>query len=190
VSLRHPTVRDYLLLLLFTGLRRNEAATLLWCDIDFESRVLRIRHEIAKNHKEHRLPLSSFLEEMLRQRFEAKGTSQYVFPGQGGRHHIVDSGHVIEQVCLKTGIRFTLHDLRRTFLTTAEKLALPYIVLKKLANHSARSDTTFGYIVVDVERLREPMEKISKHLFSLMSGQKSNGMNGAEHPDAIAEKET
>jgi integrase len=115
---------------------------------------------------------------------------QYVFPGQGGRHHMVDSGHVIEQVCLKTGIRFTLHDLRRTFLTTAEKLALPYIVLKKLANHSSRSETTFGYIVVDVERLREPMEKISKHLFSLMSGQKSNGMNGAEHPDGIAEKET
>jgi integrase len=37
MSLSHQTVRDYLLLLLFTGLRRTEAATLRWEDIDFES---------------------------------------------------------------------------------------------------------------------------------------------------------
>jgi integrase len=72
-------------------------------------------------------------------------------------------------VVIKTDCRFTLHDIRRTFLTTAEKLGLPYIVLKKLANHSGRNDTTFGYIVVDVERLREPMQKIADHLLSIMT---------------------
>lgn len=31
-----PMVRDYLLLLLFTGLRRREAAALRWAEVDFE----------------------------------------------------------------------------------------------------------------------------------------------------------
>ena len=34
-----PMVRDYLLLLLFTGLRRREAAALRWAEVDFERRL-------------------------------------------------------------------------------------------------------------------------------------------------------
>jgi integrase len=71
---------------------------------------------------------------------------------------------------------FTPHDLRRTFLTVAERLALPYIVLKKLANHSGKRDTTFGYIVVDVERLREPMQTITNELLRLCKA-RSNDQN-------------
>lgn len=166
-ALRHPTVRDYLLLMLFTGLRRNEAATLKWTDIDFASRVLTVRAEIAKNGHELRLPLSNYLESLLLHRFAAKGDSLYVFPGHGKKLHIVDSKYVIEGVAKKVGYRFTPHDLRRTFLTVAERLSLSYVVLKKLANHSGRSHTTFGYIIVDVERLREPMQKITDEFLRL-----------------------
>ena len=52
-------------------------------------------------------------------------------------------------------------------LTIAERLALSYVVLKKLANHSGKNDTTFGYVVVDVERLREPMQRITNELLTL-----------------------
>ena len=56
-SLRQTNVRDYLLLLLFTGLRRNEAATLRWDDIDLETRVLTVP---ARNSEESsRAPASS-----------------------------------------------------------------------------------------------------------------------------------
>ena len=36
------THRDYLLLLLFTGLRRNEAAALRWDEVDLSERVIRL----------------------------------------------------------------------------------------------------------------------------------------------------
>ena len=39
-------------------------------------------------------------------------------------------------------------------------------MLKKLANHSGRNDTTFGYVVVDIERLREPMQKITMNFYA------------------------
>ncbi len=83
------------------------------------------------------------------------------------KHHIVDSDHVIGGVAERAGCPFMLHDLRRSFLTIAERLAFSYVVLKKLANHAGKNDTTFGYVVVDVERLREPMQKITNEILRL-----------------------
>jgi len=161
MDLRNCTVRDYLLLVLFTGLRRVEAMTLRWTDIDFESRVLTVKSEASKNHREHRLPLCSFLLNLLKRR-KAESKSEWLFPGRGG--HLVQICHVTEELKKRSGIKFSPHDLRRTFLTTAEKLDLPYYVLKRLANHSGSRDVTFGYIIPDVERLRKPMQIISDWL--------------------------
>jgi integrase len=168
MSVSRSVVSDYLLLLLFTGLRRNEAATLRWSDIDFDGKALTVRAEIAKNKHEHRFPLSHFLFALLSKRRQEASHSVYVFPGWSGRHHMVDSSHLLEQISQRCGHRFMLHDLRRVFLTTAEKLDVPYYVLRKLANHVSKSDVTGGYIVVDVERLRPYAEKISVHLIGLL----------------------
>jgi hypothetical protein len=82
---------------------------------------------------------------------------------------MVDSDHVIRGVAKNCGCKFTLHDLRRTFLTTAEILEVPHYALKKLANHISRQDVTSGYIVVNFERLRSYMERISDHLVSVLN---------------------
>lgn len=173
MALKHPIVRDYLMLLLLTGLRKNEAATLRWLDIDLESKVLIVRSEIAKNGNEHRLPLSDYLHQLLERRYSERQESEFVFPGRGGKGHMVDSGHVVRGVAARANCEFTLHDLRRTFLTVAERLSLSYVVLKKLANHSGKNDTTFGYLVVDVERLRGPMQAITNEILSLCKAEKS-----------------
>lgn len=167
-SLKSHKVRDYLLLILFTGLRRNEAATLKWTDIDFDTRVLTIRSEIAKNHNEHRLPLTDFLYLLLKRRWKESGKFEYVFPGRGNRGHIVDPDHIVNQMAKRCEHKFTVHDLRRSFLTTAEILEVPHYALKKLANHVSARDVTAGYIVVTVERLRVYMDRISDHFLKLL----------------------
>jgi len=167
-SLKDTKIRDYLLLLLLTGLRRTEAATLEWSDIDLEGKVLTIRPEIAKNHREHRLPLTDFLQAMLGERKKKTGDSEFVFPGRGDKRHIVDSDHLVRAVAKRCDCEFTLHDLRRTFLTTAEMLEVPHYALKKLANHVSGADVTAGYIVVDVARLRVYMSRISEHFLKLL----------------------
>lgn len=167
-SLKDTKVRDYLLLLLFTGLRRTEAATLKWSDIDLDARVLTIRPEIAKNHHEHRLPLSDFLHTLLAQRKLKAGATEFVFPGRGANGHLVDSDHAIGGVANRCDYQFTLHDLRRTFLTTAELLEVPHYALKRLANHVSGRDVTSRYIVVNVDRLRVYMTRISEHLLRLL----------------------
>jgi len=68
------------------------------------------------------------------------------------------------QVTKESGIHFQLHDLRRTFVTVAESLDIPAYALKQLINHKDPNDVTRRYIVSDVNRIREPMERISEYL--------------------------
>ncbi|HEY9786657.1 MAG TPA: tyrosine-type recombinase/integrase [Candidatus Obscuribacterales bacterium] len=166
MGLRDKKIRDYLLFLLFTGLRRMEAATLKWTDIDFDTKVITIRSEHSKNHLEHHLPITEFLQVLLLQRKTMTGESEFVFPGRTG--HMVDSDHVIGGVAKNCDYHFTLHDLRRTFLTTAEMLEVPHYALKKLANHTSGRDITSGYVVVTVARLRVYMTRISDHFVDVL----------------------
>lgn len=156
-----PTLRDYLLLLILTGLRRNEGASLQWKDVDLIGRTLTISD--TKNHETHTLPLSDFLFDLLSRR-KADASSEYVFPGGGRSGYIYEPRKYINTITEATGIAFTLHDLRRTFITVAESLDIPAYALKRLLNHKMSNDVTAGYIITDVERLRIPMQRITDYM--------------------------
>ena len=70
-------------------------------------------------------------------------------------------------MCETSGVSFTLHDLRRTYITVAESIDVSAYALKRLVNHKMHNDVTAGYIVSDVERLREPMKRISDYLVTM-----------------------
>src|SRR5690606_29314078 len=88
----------------------------------------------------------------------------FVFPGEGPSGYLVEPKRQIAKVIETSGVTFCLHDLRRTFTTIAESIGVPPYTIKRLLNHKSRSDVTDGYIISDVERLREPMESIARHL--------------------------
>lgn len=157
-------VGDYLVLLLLTGLRREEGASLTWDQVDLTDRTLVI--PVAKNRERHVLPLSDFLYELLAARAAQHADSVYVFPGGGKTGHLAEPRPQMAKVIKASGIEFTLHDLRRTFTTVAESLDIPAYALKRLLNHKMTSDVTAGYIVTDVERLRKPMQKITDFILS------------------------
>lgn len=163
-ALQNETGRDYLMLLLFTGLRRNEAMALHWDYVDFEGRSLTI--PATKNGEPHTLPLSNYLLKLLEARRERWGGKGYVFPSWSGNGHLTYVQH-IQNDLRKKGVDFTLHDLRRTFITTAESLDISTYVVKRLANHKQNDVTGKHYIVHDIERLREPMERISAALVEM-----------------------
>lgn len=164
-SAKGDTLRDYLLLIIFTGLRRNEGAKLTWDRIDFKGKTLTI--EDTKNHENHTLPLSDFLFDLLASR-KAVSESNYVFPGTGKDGYIIEPRKTMAKVMEQSGVQFTLHDLRRTFITIAESLDIPAYALKALLNHKNKDDVTAGYLVFNVERLRRPMQLITDNLLILM----------------------
>lgn len=164
--LENETLRDYLLLILFTGLRRQEAARLRWEAINLKAKTLTVSD--TKNHEVHILPLSDYLLELLNQRMNVS-TSEFVFAGPGSHGHIIEPRKQMAKAIEASGISFTVHDLRRTFITIAESLDIPAYALKRLLNHKMNGDITASYIISDVERLRKPMQQISDFLQNCMS---------------------
>jgi len=154
------TVKDLLVFILLTGLRRREATNLTWGNIDFQGEGLTIHN--TKNRKSHSLPLTSFLLTLLKGR-KASTHSIYVFEGMSPNKPINDPKKQVAKVREISGIHFTLHDLRRTFATIADSLEMSQYALKKLLNHSDDRDVTVGYIISDIERLRKPMQLITNY---------------------------
>ena len=158
---KRETIRDYLLLLILTGLRREEAASLKWENVDLAACTLTVLD--TKNHEDHTLPLSDYLFELLKRR-KASAINGYVFGGEGAKGYINEPRKLMAHVTEASGVSFTVHDLRRTFITVAESQDIPAYALKRLLNHKMAQDVTGGYIIADVERLREPMQRITDYM--------------------------
>jgi integrase len=175
-SLRDPddvmsfgdTMADYQLVLLMTGLRRGEAARLRWPDIDLEDRALHLRK--TKNGESITLPMSEYVWHLFERR-QINVFSNYIFPGRDGRGPLIEPKKQINKVIESSGIHYTLHDLRRTFITIAESLDIPPYAIKRLVNHKMSNDVTAGYIVSDLERLRRPAQKIADFLLRAFDGE-------------------
>jgi integrase len=121
----------------------------------------------------HTLPLTNYIRDLLKRRIDASQNA-YVFPGGGKAGYLIEPRKHMAKVIENTGIQFTVHDLRRTFITIAESLDIPAYALKRLLNHKMdNSDVTAGYIVTDVERLRRPMEKIGEYILELCCSHES-----------------
>lgn len=82
ISSQSAMVADYLLFLLFTGLRRQEAATLKWSNIDLDDRSFTLTD--TKNRELLTLPLTDFVFDLLQSR-KAATDSEYVFAGRQSR---------------------------------------------------------------------------------------------------------
>lgn len=162
INFSNPAAADALLLLLFTGCREKEILTLRWEDVDIRGRTFTIRAEIAKNHKEHTLPTSSVISEIFKKRSELM-INEWVFPGPGEQGHLRELRRAVEYVIKQSKVTFCLHDLRRTFTSLAEQ-EVSYAVLKRLLNHYTGNDVTAGYLVIPVEQLRLPMQKVSDRI--------------------------
>lgn len=156
-------IADFLIFVLFTGLRFSEAAELKWSHVDLRDRTLTIPD--PKNREPFTLPLSDFVEALLLERHKL-AMNEYVFPARDGKGHLVEPRKQIAHVRRGSGVYFTVHDLRRTYITIAESLDISPYTLKRLLNHKVTNDVTAGYIVSDVERLRGPVQTITDFIIS------------------------
>lgn len=168
-TLQHPVARDFLIFLLLTGMRFGETQKLKWSHIDFENKLLIVPRELTKSDREHRLPLSDFLVGLLKKRYIHRTQSEWVFQSSRLKNkHLSEATGIVRRVRAKSGIHFTFHDLRRTFLTMGEKLDVPTYALKRLVNHNVSNDMTGRYLILDMERLRLHMSRITNAFIELL----------------------
>ncbi len=154
------TVRDFCIFLLLTGCREQEAARLTWKDVDLDA--AKVTFQETKNHRTHVLPIGPWLANMLEQRQQDR-TSPFVFPADNKTGHLLNHRLAILAICKESGVEFRLHDLRRTFASTASvhlERSLSAYTLKRLLSHSSGDDVTSGYVQIGIEDLRESMRQI------------------------------
>jgi integrase len=158
----NPSIADYLVLLLFTGLRRNEAASLEWRNVDMDNEFFTI--EDTKNHETHIVPMSPPVRAMFEHRIgDEKKHEKWVFPAKRGDSHLIEPRKQIERIAEITGVKFTSHDLRRTFATVAESYGLDYQTIKRTLNHKSQ-DITERYIQTRADKMRHAFNAIAEEI--------------------------
>jgi integrase len=185
MALENPVARDYILLALHTGLRREELARLRWQDVDFRGRVIRIKE--TKRNYDVDLPTSDFVHDLLVAR-RSIGNTGYVFPAASKSGRITEPKSSFDKIGQAIGLRHSIKDLRQTFITNAKRCHISPYDLKGLVDHSLGQDVTAGYIdmtvVADsVEDLREPAQRVSDRIAKLCAAEEPRGKNVARIRD-------
>jgi integrase len=177
MQLNNVTARDYLLVCLLTGLRKNEACQLKWGEnVDLERRTITVASEQSKNKQRHVLMMSDYLHELFTSRWNAAGVfGGYVFPGRSQAGHFSNPEKPIKDVIEAAGIPpFSSHSLRRTFATNLDALGFELREVQRLLNHKPGSIAERHYIQRQAKKTEEPMQRVSERLLGLMTAEPKN----------------
>jgi integrase len=180
IMVENEDARDICVTGIFTGLRKSEILRLEWEHVDLVAKTLHL--PTTKNGDELTLPIAEVMVAMLVGRREKAGQSPWVFPSGRTGNHIVEVKSFISRIVEASEIEFSMHDLRRTFVTIAESLDISSYVLKRLLNHRSDADVTSGYIILNAERLRGPADRIAARILELVNAETRQEKGEANSP--------
>lgn len=158
--------RDFVLLLLFTGLRRNEAAALQWDEVKLKDRIIKLSEDRTKTKRPLDLPMSDFVHNLLVARRAVGKEGDYVFAANSESGHIEEPKFAFEQVAKACGVAVTPHDLRRTYTTVANGTVSGRDA-RALVNHAIGGNVHDDYDMVTVEELRPAAQAVCDKLKAL-----------------------
>ena len=140
--------RQFLQLLLYTGIRRNEALGLIWSDIDLRKRLINIRPEISKMGTSRQIPINIELQAVLGD--WATRPLGKLFPNYTPNQISMKFRRWSRQVGLSDSI--SLHGLRATFACHLAKRNVDIYTISKLLGHSSIKMTEKYYLALDQEK--------------------------------------
>ena len=162
----------FLKLLILTGQRRTEVASVRWSDLDLDAGTWVLQSEDTKSARAHLVPLSPQAIDLL------KGTPQFgpfVWSSDGQTHiksysqgkKKLDTLLAAKDVELKP---WRLHDLRRTVATHMVRLGVSELVVGRVLNHSPQGVTARNYALHSYEaEKREAMQHWADGLFQVLT---------------------
>lgn len=170
-----PIVR----LLILTGQRRTEIASLRWSWINFEIEEIVYPADFTKNRRSHTLPFTKSVREIL-DTLPRIDNSDYLFPAARkvakGKETTVFNGW---WKCKKAfdekleGVTpYNIHDLRRTFASKMAELGTPIQVTEKLLNHVSGTFSGVAGIYnryTYLPEMRKALETYEAHILGLFA---------------------
>ncbi|MFG6728569.1 tyrosine-type recombinase/integrase [Burkholderia pseudomallei] len=165
----HQTVRDFMLIELFMGLRDSVVQRFRWENVDMVNKTYFLPADEPGNKAKIDLivPIPDYLmEQVIQRRWDGRlGDCPWVItsPKREGEPLRSVRGSLLT-MCAATGIQTSPHDYRRTFGTAAELAVGSTLRVARLLAHNtaasgSESSVTAGYINMSDEALREDMNK-------------------------------
>ncbi len=154
-------LRPMLTLMLHTGLRRGEAFSIEWRDVNKRDRALAIRGEISKSAQTRTIPLNSVALATLKA-WQAQSQSKgLVFPSPKTGTKLDNIQSAWRRILKEAGIAgLRLHDLRHTFATRTLAAGADIATVKELLGH-ADIATTAKYLHPTRKLKAEAVERIA-----------------------------
>jgi len=172
---------DYIaiMLTLYTGVRLGELAGMMWCDIDFECGLLRVRRTMQRirsdgetktelallppksESSERDIPLQVFLLELLRET-KAKTDCEYIVSSKGKPIEPRSIQRRFKKLLLAAEVKeVNFHATRHTFATRILETGCDVKSLSEILGHSSAA-TTFKYAHSLDEHKRKCMNGLSE----------------------------
>ncbi|MDG1287904.1 MAG: integrase family protein [Rickettsiales bacterium] len=158
--------RDYHLFVMFTGLRRSDACTVKWADIDMDAETLHRPNPKGGKERAFTIPLPDVCIEILARRREENEIlygkrCPWVFATKNRQGEVIPMQEPKEN---KRGLP-SPHRLRDTYTTACNTAGLSAYDIEVLTNHRpANNSVTAGYISQGVEHLRDQQQKVADYL--------------------------
>lgn len=141
----HPRLRQFLLVLYGTGMRRGEVLSLEWTEVDLDTGFISLPKRKTKNGKDREVPLSTNVRTIL-EMIPRDGMNPYVFPaphrlGQAVNHATVSDWWQKARDCAGVvgpkGQPIWLHSLRHSFATDLIVAGMPVEVVMSICGWSS-----------------------------------------------------
>lgn len=158
----NKTVHDYFWILLLTGARRSNAATMRWEQVNFDRREWRIPD--SKNGETITVPLVDRALEILRSRATGK-ISEWVFPSAMNTLKPINPTKGWERLLKRSGLpNLRIHDIRRTFGSYQAISGTSLQIIGKSLGHKSQ-EATRVYARLNLDPVRASIEKATEIMF-------------------------
>jgi integrase len=132
--------KPLILVCLNTGARRDAVFSLLWGDIDFESRVVTLRAADAKNSKEQHIPMTDTIHSTLslwKQQCADTAPDSLVFSSPKTKKKMDNCGTAWENLLKEADIqKFRWHDMRHDFASQLVMSGVDLNTVRELLGHA------------------------------------------------------
>ncbi len=162
------SVRDYVLLSLLTGARKQNMLAMRWDEIDFQNKTWTI--PLTKNQDSATIPLIPAAIEIIEARKKQR-VNEWVFASYGKTGHMSDPKKGWKRIIERAGITdLRIHDLRRSMGSwLAINQTSLTVIAKSLGQKSTQAAAIYSRLSLDP--VRESMEQAARSMFEHATNQ-------------------
>lgn len=125
----------------YTAMRTKELRSMQWANVDFENRIITIDAEVMKNRKQHLVPMSRQVYDLLRQLQPITSISPFVFAGRNDKKKSISENAVL-LVIRQIGYEGLAsgHGFRHQFSTILNEHGWPHDAIERQLAHVDRNN--------------------------------------------------